>query len=80
MKNATKAIIERDLTPFIRTLEDERYILENDVTVITYQILRAYSNVYCHSEINKFGRKVYSINSARTHKPFLEVYVRDYPG
>ena len=79
MKNATKAIIERDLTSFIRTLENERYILEDDVTVITYQILRNYSNVYCHSETNKLGRKVYSINSARTHKPFIEVYVRETP-
>ena len=77
MKNATKAVIERDLSPFIRTCGSERYILEKDIDVITYQILHDYPNVYCHSEINKFDRKVYSINSARTHKKFIEVYVRD---
>ena len=77
MKNATKAMLERDLSPFIRTCGSERYILEKDIAVITYQILHAYQNVYCHSEINKFGRKVYSVNSARARKKFVEVYVRD---
>ena len=77
MKRVTVAALERDLSQFIRTFGSERYILEKDVAFITCQTLHTYQNVYCHSEINKFGRKVYSINSARAHKKFVEVYVRN---
>ena len=66
MKRATSASVKRDLKPFIRTCGSERYILEDDARTITEQTLRTYSNVYCHS-----------INSARAHKKFVEVYVRD---
>ena len=77
MKHATIAMLKRDLAPFIRTCGNEHYILEKDIAVITYQVLHAYPNVYCHTEVNKVGQKVYSINSARAHKKFIEVYVRD---
>lgn len=77
VKKATTASLERDLSQFFRTSGSERYILEKDIDVITYQTLHTYQNVYCHSEINAFGRKVYSINSARAHKKLIEVYVRD---
>lgn len=77
MKIATKAMLERDLERFTRTYGSERYILEDDAKTITEQTLRTYSNVYCYSDINKFGRKVYSINSVRAHKKFIEVYVRN---
>ena len=77
MKRATAASIEHDLVLFIRTYGSERYILAEDEKAITEHTLRTYSNVYCHSAINKFGRTVYSINSARAHRKFIEVYVRD---
>ena len=77
MRRTTTASLERDLNQFIRIFGNESYILEKDIDVITYHILHDYPNVYCHSEINKFGRRVYSINSARTHKKFIELYVRD---
>ena len=76
MKRATKVSIEQDLRCYIRTFGNEQYILEEDEKIITRQILQNYSTVYCYSNINKFGRKVYSVNSARTHKQFAEVYVR----
>lgn len=71
---ATKAIIEKALSPYLYMVGDERYILKKDIKQITFTLLESYSNGYCSKRQKADGRILFSVNSASTQKIYCSIW------
>ena len=76
MKTATKAMIQRELEPYIQNDGSTPYLNSNVVQEITVKVLANYTNVYCGSTVDKNGNQVFTVNSASSHRKFIEIIIK----
>ena len=76
MKTATKAMIQRELEPYIRNDGSTPYLNSKVVQEITVKVLANYTNVYCSSTVDKNGNQVFTVNSASSHRKFIEIIIK----
>lgn len=76
MKTATKAMIQRELDPYIQNAGSTPYLNSEVVQEITAKVLANYTNVYCGSTIDENGNQVFTVNSTSSHKKFIEIIIK----
>ena len=76
MKTATKAMILRELKPYIQNDGSTQYLNSGVVQEITVKVLANYTNVYCGSTLDKNGNQVFTVNSTSSHKKFIEIIIK----
>ncbi len=76
MKTATKAMIQRELEPYIQNDGSTPYLNREVVQEITVKVLANYTNVYCSSTLDKNGNQVFTVNSTSSHKKFIEIIIK----
>ena len=76
MKTATKAMIQRELEPYIQNDGSTPYLNSEVVQEITVKVLANYTNVYCGNTLDKNGNQVFTVNSTSSHKKFIEIIIK----
>lgn len=76
MKTATKAMIQRELEPYIQNDGLIPFLNSEVVQEITVKVLSNYTNVYCGSTIDENGNQVFTVNSTSSHKKFIEIIIK----
>ena len=76
MKTATKAMIQRELEPYIQNDGSTPYLNSEVVQEITMKVLGNYTNVYCSSTLDENRNQVFTVNSTSSHKKFIEIIIK----
>lgn len=76
MKTATKAMIQRELEPYIQNNGPTSFLNSEIVQEITVKVLVNYNNVYCGSTIDENGNQFFTVNSTSSHKKFIEIIIK----
>ena len=76
MKTATKAMIQRELEPYIKNDGSTPFLNSEVIQEITVKVLGNYTNVYCSSSVDENGNQVFTVNSTSSHKKFIEIIIK----
>lgn len=76
MKTATKAMIQRELEPYIKNDGSTPFLNSEVIQEITVKVLGNYTNVYCSSSVGENGNQVFTVNSTSSHKKFIEIIIK----
>ena len=76
MKTATKAMIQRELEPYIKNDGSTPFLNSEVIQEITVKVLGNYTNVYCSSTHDENGNQVFTVNSTSSHKKFIEIIIK----
>ena len=76
MKTATKAMIQRELEPYIKNDGSTPVLNSEVIQEITVKVLGNYTNVYCSSSVDENGNQVFTVNSTSSHKKFIEIIIK----